>query len=148
MRKISWLWAWFQPLAMVLAVALLMSSLLFGLVWLVARMIGKMTSVPAGLVVPQLLAPLVLFGSLVLAMMNLRTMDDLLYVSVASVSVFIGFLVFPLLSLYMAIRLFRRTPPDVGPVLRNWSRLVTLACVGLTIFMFSEGLIGLRLWAF
>jgi CubicO group peptidase (beta-lactamase class C family) len=148
MRKISGLWAWFQPVALILALALLLSSLLFGPVWLVARMIGKMTSVPAGLVVPQFLAPLLLFGTLVLTMMTLKTMDDLLYVSVASMTVFIGFLAFPLLSLYMAIRLFRPMPPEAGPVLRIWSRLVTLACVGLTLFMFVEDLIGLRLWSY
>ena len=60
MKKISWLWAWFQPVALIFAVVMLLSSILVGLVWLVARMFRKLTSIPAGVVMAMLGIPVLL----------------------------------------------------------------------------------------
>ena len=148
MRKISALSAWFQPLAAGLAQLLMLSALLFGSLWLAARVFGKMSSIPSSLVLPQFLAPLSLYGSLTLTVVTVTDVSDLSRVSVAGLSLFLGTLVFALLSLYLAIRLVRPVPAQAGPVVRNWSRLVSIACVGTAIFLMSEGIIGVRLWSY
>ena len=147
-RKISAPWAWFQPIAAGLALLLMVSSLLFGLVWLVARLFRRMKSVPGSLVLPQFLATLSLFGGLTLTVVTLSTFHDLLRVSVTTLSLFLGTTLFALLSLYLAFRLIRPMPVEAGPVLRNWFRLVSVACIGMTIFLVSEDLVGLRLWSY
>lgn len=147
MRKISALTAWLQPVAAGLALLLMLSSVPFGLGWLVARLLGRMKQVPGHHVWPQFLASISLFGGFLLAVMNLKVIDDLVRISVATLALFLGTLAFALLCAYLAFRLVRPVPTPVGPVLRNWSRIVSIACIGIAIFLMSEGVIGLRLWA-
>lgn len=147
MRKVSALSAWIQPVAAGLALLLMLGSVLFGLLWLVARLLGRMKRVPASHVVPQFLASISLFGGFLLTIANLKVIDDLVRISVATVAFFAGTLAFGVLSVYLAFRLVRPAPTFAGPGLRNWSRLVSVACIGTAIFLMSEGVIGLRLWA-
>lgn len=147
MRKISALTAWIQPVAAGLALLLMLGSVLVGLVWLVARLLGRMKRVPGSHVVPQFLTSISLFGGFLLTAVNLKVIDDLVRISVATLAFFLGTLAFALLSAYLAFRLVRPVPTPVGPVLRNWSRIVSIACIGTAIFLMSEGVIGLRLWA-
>ncbi|MFN0180361.1 MAG: serine hydrolase domain-containing protein [Gemmatimonadales bacterium] len=147
MRKISALTAWIQPVAAGLALLLMLSSIPFGLVWLAARLLGRMKQVPGAQVWPPFLTSISLFGGLFLAFTNLKDIDDLIRVSVSTLAFFLGPLAFALLSAYLAFRLVRPVPTPVGPVLRNWSRMVSIACIGTAIFLVSEGVIGLRLWA-
>ena len=147
MRKISALTAWIQPVAAGLALLLMLSSVLFGLVWLVARLLGRMKQVPGSHVWPEFLTSISLFGGFLLTAVNLKVIDDLVRISVATLAFFLGTLAFALLSAYLAFRLVRPVPTPVGPVLRNWSRIVSIACVGTAIFLMREGVIGLRLWA-
>jgi hypothetical protein len=38
-------------------------------------------------------------------------------------------------------------PAPAGAVLRNWSRMVSIAGIGTALFLLSERVIGLRVWA-
>lgn len=147
MAKISALKAWIQPVAAGLALLLMLASILFGLLWLIARLFGKMKRVPGGQVVPQFLAAVSLFGGFFLTAINLKVIDDLVGLSVATLSFYLGTLAFALLCAYLAFRLVRPAPTPAGPVLRSWSRLVSIACIGTAVFLVSEGVVGLRLWA-
>jgi CubicO group peptidase (beta-lactamase class C family) len=147
MRRISAPAAWMQPIAAGLALGLMLSSILFGLVWLVGRALSRMANVPGSHVWPQFVASVTLFGAFFLVATNLKVIDDLVRVSVATVSLYLGTLVFALLSAYLAFRLVRPVPTRAGPVVRHWSRMVSIACIGIAIFLISEGVVGLRLWA-
>lgn len=147
MRRISMLSAWSQPVAAGLALLLMLTAVLFGPAWMLARLFGRMTQVPGSHVWPQFAASVSLFGAFVLAATNLNDIDDLVRVSVATLSLCLGTLAFALLSAYLAFRLIRPVPTRAGPVLRYWSRMVSIACIGIAIFLMSEGIVGLRLWA-
>lgn len=147
MRRISPLAAWSQPIAAGFALLLMLSSLPVGIVWLVARLSGKMKTVPGSLVWPPFLATASLFGGFFLTATNLKVIDDLVRMSVATLSFFLGTLGFGLLSAYLAFRLVRPVPMTAGTGWRAWSHLVAVACIGTTVFLMSEGVIGLRLWA-
>lgn len=106
-----------------------------------------MKRVPGSQVWPPFLTSISLFGGLFLAFANLKDIDDLVRISVSTLAFFLGPLGFSLLSAYLAFRLVRPVRVPAGPVLRTWSHMVSIACIGTAIFLLSEGVIGLRLWA-
>jgi hypothetical protein len=96
-----------------------------------------MKPVPGSYIWPPFLASASLFGGFFLTAANLKVIDDLVRVSVSTLSLFLGTLAFALLSAYLAYRLVRPVPDQAGPVLRNWFRMVAIACIGTAVFLMS-----------
>ena len=147
LRKASAFKVWSLLFSAGLVMSLLISALVFGPVWIVTRAFGRMAKTPASLVLPQFLASLSLFGTIVLMIATLRGIDDLVRVSFATVSLCVGTVVFAVLSLYLTFRVIRPVSVEAGPFVRNWSRLVSIAAAVMTTYLASEGIIGIRLWS-
>jgi CubicO group peptidase (beta-lactamase class C family) len=148
LRQISAFWAWFQPIAAALVVLTMLSTILFALVWVPAKAFGKMKSIPLGSVLPQLLAPLALFATLTSPMwLDANFPNDLGVMSPASLSIFLGTLMFAALTLYLLFIWFRTWGATAGGKLRTYSVFVTLACTVTMIYLWSNDILGIRLWA-
>jgi CubicO group peptidase (beta-lactamase class C family) len=146
-RQISGFWAWFQPIAAALVVLTMLSTILFALVWVPAKAFGKMKSIPLGSVLPQLLAPLALFATLTSPMwLGGFSPNDMGVMSTASLTLFLGTLLFAALTLYLLFIWFRSSGAAGGKI-RTYSVLVTLACTVTMIYLWNNDILGIRLWA-
>ena len=108
---------------------------------------GKMKSIPLGSVLPQLLAPLALFATLTSPMwLGGFSPNDLGVMSTASLTLFLGTLLFAALTLYLLFIWFRSSGAAGGKI-RTYSVLVTLACTVTMIYLWNNDILGIRLWA-
>lgn len=150
MQKISALYAWLHPVGLAFTLLSLTSAILLGLCWLVGRYLKKFKTIPPVLVMPQFLASVCLSGSVFITMMTLKSVDDLVNVSTASLSLFIGTSIFTILVTLMSFRLIFPSEQMRGAsaIVRVWSSTVSVACLIIFLFLFSEGIIGIRLWAY
>jgi hypothetical protein len=126
----------------------MLSTIIFALVWVPAKAFGKMKSIPLGSVLPQLLSPLALIATLTSPMwLDANIPYDLGVMSPASLSFFLGTLLFAALTLYLLFIWFRTWGATAGGKLRTYSVFVTLACTVTMIYLWSNDILGIRLWA-
>ena len=148
LRQISAFWAWFQPVAAALVVLTMLSTILFALAWVPAKVFGKMKSLPLESVLPQLLAPLALVATLTSPMwLDANIPNDLGVMSPASLSIFFGTLLFAALTLYQLFIWYRSRGAATAGKIETYSVLVTLACTATMIYLWSNDILGIRLWA-
>ena len=149
-RQISALSAWFQLGVAALSLLLMVSAVIYALIWAPARIFGKLKSVSIGTVLPPLLAVLGLIAMLLMPVLLVGPdlTGDLGVKSPASVSYFIGTLLFAALTLFALFRTVRSPEPVFGSKVRIHSALVSVACFITLVYLWSYGLIGLRLWAY
>ena len=142
-------WPYFQWAAAGTTLALLISALLFAPVWALVKVLGGMKTAPLRMLLFPLLAALSIFVAVVLPFALISdVVQDLGTVSAASLTLFIGSLAsvaLPGLSLHAA---FRSYPVKTGRLVRLDSQLVSLACAVTLLYFWSNGLIGLRMWAY
>jgi CubicO group peptidase (beta-lactamase class C family) len=145
--KTSWFSAYVPMLLFFGAVILMLSSVLFLLVWGFRKLIGHMRGVKHWSIrVLPLLASLSLFamfGSLI----NVAPIE-LGVVNAKTVCLFVFSLLFALLSTAAMLRAVQAYRLDVNRWMRLHSTLVAGACFGMTLFLGAWGFIGLRLWSF
>lgn len=140
------IWRPYSRLALLaVCAALMVSALLFAVIWSLLWLLGKMKDVKHMSVrVVPVLAILVL---LAVVFSCLKAFGELGSVNLWSVIIFVGTILFALLSvcgLWLALRVPRE---EIRAGVRFHSLLVSSACVVLTLFLLSWHLIGLRLWA-
>jgi CubicO group peptidase (beta-lactamase class C family) len=126
--------------------AFMMTSLLFAVVWVPWRIFGGMKGV----------GHLAVRGVPVLAILCLLAVPfcfnriqgtQIGTVNLWTVGIFLGTLLFPLLSL-LGLLLAKSVPrEEIHKAVRIHSLLVSLACCVVTVFMSSWGLLAVRLWA-
>ena len=160
-KKVSAGWLFFQFAVAAMTLLLLVSALLFALLWGPAKIIGRMKSIPLQTVLFPLLATLsisVLFPllatlsivvSFVLPLaLSTDLVEDLGSISGASLTIFIGSLVFVALTALSLHASFRSHTVQTGWLVRLHGRLVSVACTVALVYLWSNGLIGLRMWAY
>ncbi len=126
--------------------ALMATSLLFAVIWILRKLFGGMKHVRHLSVraVPVLAILFLLAIPLCSIRLDGQTIGTL---NLWTVGILLGSLVFPLLSLMGLLLVVRVPKNEIHPGVRIHSYLVSLACCVVTIFFASWHLIGLRTWA-
>ena len=140
-------WFFFQRAVAVTTLLLLISALVFALVWAPARVFGRMKTIPLRTV----LFPLVATLSIVVWFFlpgQFAPARDLATISGWSLTWFIGSLVFVALTALSLHTSFRSYSVETGRFVRLHSKLVSLACTVVVLYSWSIGWIGLRTWAY
>ena len=145
--KTGWLSAYLPMLLFFCALALMLSSLLFALVWGFRKLIGHMAGVKHWslriLPLAASMAFCVMLGSIVsIAPIELGVANG------KTVTFFVCSLLFAALSLAALVQALRSYKWDVNRWMRWHSTAVAVACFGLTLLMTAWGMIGLRMWSF
>ena len=148
-RKVSGAWLLFRFGVAATTLLLLISALLFAPVWALVKVLGGMQAIPLRTLLFPLLAALSLVVSFVLPFALISdAVRDLGTLSGASLTIFLGSLVFAALTVLSLHATFRPYPVRTGRLVRLHGQLVSLACTVTLVYLWSNGLIGLRMWAY
>jgi CubicO group peptidase (beta-lactamase class C family) len=144
-EKASAEWLYGQLALLAGSLVLMLSSLLYAVVWLLLLLFGRLKGVKHLLVraVP-LLAVLSLLA--VLLAFNKGT-SEIGEFNFWALAVCVGTVLFALLSLAGLVLAWRVPKEEIARGVRIHSLLVALGCCVITLFFFAWHLIGLRLWA-
>lgn len=150
-RTSPWKPVFYRSLLLV-TLALMLSAVAYGLVWIPVRICLRVTGrrrAPPGLRIRMfpLLAVLSILGGGVLLGRWASNPQELGVVSPASVGFYVSTLAFAVLSVLSLIIAVDGIWRGEGRGASLHSAVVSLACVGLTAYLWYWGLIGLRLWA-
>jgi len=145
-QRTSIAWTYMRIALLALCVALMATSLLFAVVWVLRRLFGRMKNVQhlSVRVIPVLAT--LSFLALVFCFTRLGGADSG-KLSGWTAGIFALSLLFPLLSLYGLFLAVRVPRNEIHNGTRIHSLLVALACCIVAIFVASWHLMGLRLWA-
>ena len=147
--RVSAAWPYFQWAVAGTTLALLISALFFAPVWALVKVCGGMKTAPLRMLLFPLLAALSIFVAFVLPFALIAdVVQDLGTISGASLTLFIGSLVSVALTGLSLHASFRSYPAKTGRLVRLDSQLVSLACTVTLLYFWSNGLIGLRTWAY
>ena len=149
-QRVSAAWLFFQWLAVAAILSLLISALLFAVVWAPAKTFHRMKTIPLRAVLFPLLATLSIVVWLLLPAMIALIGADFAMGTVSGVSLtfFIGSLAFVALTALSLHASFGPRSVNAGRFVRLHGRLVSLACTVALIHFLSHGWIGLRGWAY
>jgi hypothetical protein len=139
-------WTYARIALLVLCLALMATSLLFAVVWILRKLFGGMKGVQHLAVRTIPLAATLSFIVLLFCFTRLGGADTG-KLTVWTFTIFALTILFPLLSLYGLLLAVRVSKNEINSVTRLHSTLVALACCVVTVFIASWHLIGLRLWA-
>ena len=108
-----------------------------------------MKTIPLPTLLFPLLATLSMFAWFILppALMS-DAIQDLGTVSAASLAIFIGSLAFAALTALSLYASFCSYAVETGRFVRLHGKLVSVACTVALLYFWSNGLIGLRMWAY
>jgi CubicO group peptidase (beta-lactamase class C family) len=143
-ERTSILWTYTRLVLLILCVALMATSVLFAIVWVLRKLFGGMKGVQhlAVRTIP-LLATLSFFA---LALCFTKLSWDTGKFTLWNGGFFVLSLLFPLISLVGLLLALRAPKNEISVATRIHSLLVALACCVLTIFVASWHFIGLRIW--
>jgi CubicO group peptidase (beta-lactamase class C family) len=145
-ERIKPFWPYARLALLAICALLMVSSLLFALIWVIAMLTGKMKGVrhlsvrvlPLLAILSLLSVPLFASG---LSGTTIGTFN------VFTAGIFLGTVLFPLLALKGLIRAMRVPKQEIRPGVRIHSLLVALACCTVAVFLIAWGMFGVRLWA-
>ena len=144
-ERISPIWPYARLGILILSAVLMASALLYALVWVLLWLFRRLKDVKhlRVRVVPffavlSLLAVLFAFS---------KATDDIGVMNFSAVCVFLGTILFAVLSLVSLALAVSVPKTEIHTGVRIHSLLVAMACCVLTLFFSSWHLIGLRLWA-
>ena len=148
-RKVSGARLIFQAAAAATTLALLLSALFFAPVWALVKVLGGLRTVPLSMLLFPFLAALSFVVWLVLPFALISdAVRELGTLSAASLTIFVGSLVFAALTALSLHASFRSYPVKTSRLVRLDSQLVSLACTVALLYLWSHGWIGLRTWAY
>jgi CubicO group peptidase (beta-lactamase class C family) len=139
-------WPYARIALLVLCVVLMVTSVLFAMVWILRKLFGGMKDVKHLAVRAVPLLATLSFVALVFCFTKLGGADTG-KLTVWTAGIFALGILFPLLSLYGLLLAVRAPKSEIHNGARVHSLLVALACCVVAIFIASWHLIGLRLWA-
>jgi CubicO group peptidase (beta-lactamase class C family) len=142
----SILWPYTRIALFVLCIALMATSLLFAIVWILRKLFGAMKDVQHLDVRAIPLLATLCFLALFFCSTKLGGADTG-KLTVWTAGIFVFSILFPLLSIYGLFVSIRVPKSEIHAGTRIHSLLVSLACCAVTIFIASWHLVGLRLWA-
>jgi CubicO group peptidase (beta-lactamase class C family) len=138
-------WTYARIALLVLCVALMATSMLFAILWILRKVFGGMKDVKHLSVRAVPLLATLAFCGLVFCFTKLGGADTGKF-TLWTGGIFILSVLFPLLSLYALFLAVRVPKTEIHNATRLHSLLVALACCVLTVFIASWHLVGLRLW--
>lgn len=148
-RKVSGASVFLRLALAALTLLVLISAVLFALIWGPARLFRRMARIPVQTVLWPLLATLALPTAYILPLAaSSNLVQDLGTRTWISQTAFLGSWVFVLLtavSLYTSLRSYA---VEMGRWVRLHSVLVSLACAVMVVYLWYSGLIGLRTWLY
>ncbi len=142
---------WSYIIVFLVAWILMLSTIPYAVVWMPMDLYKRITHKEnrskylRPRIVPLLAVLVLLYGFISVSSQSLLEFGQK---SSANMQFFIVTLLFAalsLLSLLLAVRSFWK---PVKTIARVYALLVSISCVGMTIFLFHWGIIGLRLWAY
>ncbi|HXY25090.1 MAG TPA: serine hydrolase domain-containing protein [Candidatus Acidoferrum sp.] len=144
-ERISPLWPYARLVILIASAALMVSALLFALVWGLRWLFGKLRGVKH---LRVRVAPLLAILSLLAVLFAFsKATDEIGVMNFWAIVVFAGTILFTLLSLASLALAVSVPKEEIHKGVRIHSLLVSLACCILTLFLSAWHLIGLRLWA-
>ncbi|HKV24566.1 MAG TPA: serine hydrolase domain-containing protein [Candidatus Acidoferrum sp.] len=145
-ERSSILWPFARIALLALCLALMASSLLFAVIWVLRKLFGGMKGVQH---LNVRVVPLLASISLLVLFFCFTRLDgvDVGRLTVWTFSVFALSILFPLLSLYALLLAGRVPGNEIHKAVRIHSLFVALSCCVLALFLASWHLIALRLWA-
>jgi len=148
-KKVSGAYLFIQFAIVILSIILMISSILFALVWIPRKILGKMRDVKY---LRARLYPLLAISCIILTvatfMLSSDMMNDFGYPTIFSYSIFIfmlGYGIFSILGLISGIRSYSI---KMNRVVRMHSMLVSIANTTATLYLLYWGIIGLRTWSY
>jgi len=148
-KKVSAFWVFFQLAGAMITLLLMLSAVLFALVWVPLKSLGRFKTIPLREVLVPLLATLSPLAAFVLPVMLSSDMtQDLGTFTGFSLAIYLGSLVFAALTAYSLYTSYRAYSVEMSRFVRLHSVLVSLACVVLLSYAWANDLIGLRTWAY
>ena len=144
-ERISPLWPYARLAILIACCVLMASALLFVLIWGLRWLFGKLKGVKH---LRVRVAPLTAILSLLAVMFAAtKALDDVGEMNFWAAVVFLGTILFALLSLVSLALAVSVPRPEIHKGVRIHSLLVAMACCVVTLFFSAWHLIGLRLWA-
>ena len=139
-------WPYTRVGVLMLCAVLMLSSVIFAVVWIVLKLIGRMKYVRH---ISVRAVPLLAVLSLVLIPFCFNALHGSAIgtANVFTVGIYLATLLFAFLSLLGLVLALRVPKAEIHTGVRIHSLLVSLACCVIAVFFASWGLIGLRLWA-
>jgi len=153
-KKTSWCKPWLHGILFCLSCIIMLSSILYAIVWIPVDLYKRITkknnrSQYLRIRVIPLLAVIIILLSFTLVGMQVN--QSLAYIGQKTlVNVFFyfstwSFAILSFLSLFITVRSFKK---PVKTVARLYALLLSLSCVGTTLYWGYWGIIGLKLWAY
>jgi len=142
---------WSYIIIFLVAWVLMLSTIPYAIVWIPMHLYKRITKKENRCkylrprIVPLLAVMALLFGFISVSNQSLLEFGQK---SSANMQFFISTLLFATLSLFALFLAIRSFWKPVKPLARAYALLVSLSCVGMTIFFYSWGIIGLRLWVY
>jgi CubicO group peptidase (beta-lactamase class C family) len=151
--RISAVVAWLIPVLVFSAVLIMLSSGLYGLIWIPKAILRKYPGRQAVLLrLWPLAASLTLIGG-VASLVNLfgAPYPDIIFDALArpgpvSVGFFLSTLAFPALAIAGLVTCWRTSPSVAGPLARGYAALVSGALLILAIYLANYGWLGMQTW--
>ena len=144
----SIVWPFARITVLILCVALMATSILFAIVWILRKLFGGMKDVQHLAVRAVPLLATLSFVGLVFCFLRLGFAGaETGKFTVWTAGIFLLTVLFPLLSLYGLFLAVRVPKAEIHKGTRIHSLLVALACCVVTAFIASWHLIGVRFWA-
>lgn len=148
-EKVGGAWLILQFAVAATTLVLLLSAVFLAPVWALVKVLGGMQTVPLPMLLFPFLAALSLVVSLILPFVLISdVVQDLGTLSGASLTIFVGSLMFAALTALSLHAAFRSYPVKTSRLARLDAQLVSLACTVALLYLWNNGLIGLRTWAY
>ena len=145
-QRVDPVWPVIRTLIMVVVLLLMATSILFAIVWVPRKLLGRLRGVPHLSV-----RALPLLATLTLLAIQWRVQDQPAIVLARPDSVTISILLltilFPVLSVAALLVAVRSWRFQINRAVRIHSLLVAIACCTVTWYLAYWGMIGLRIWA-
>lgn len=142
---------WFYIAIFLIAWILMLSTIPYAIIWVPIDLYKRITKKENRAkylqtrVIPLLAVLVLLYGFIAVSNQSLL---DFGQKSFGNIQFFIATLLFAALSFYSLFLAIRNYWKPVKTIARVYALMVSLSCVGMTIFFSYRGIIGLRLWAY
>jgi CubicO group peptidase (beta-lactamase class C family) len=145
-ERTSIFWTWLRIVVVILCLLLMVSSLLFGVLWVLRKLFGGLKDVQHLSVRALPLLATICFIGFFFCCTKFGGLDSGV-LNTWTGGIFLLGLLFPLLALFSLLLVLRVPKSEIAAGVRVHSLLVALACCVLAGFLISWHLVGLRLWA-
>jgi hypothetical protein len=145
-RLVSPAWPIARLVLIAASLLVMASSILFALVWMPRKLIGRMRG--AGNLSVRVV-PMLAVLSVIAMFWTARGQPPMVLgqIDAVTVAILVMSILFPVLSLFSLLVALRAFKFEMNRVVRIHSLVVAVACCGITWFFGYWGLIGVRIWA-